>query len=153
MSAPYDVIDVLTEDHRVLRELLEQLDREDRPAEMRALFLRIVREFAAHEAAEHDVVFPAARAAAPAARTTLHDLAAEHDEVDSLLDEMLHLDPAGFGFVKRASALILELQAHFLEEEDLLFPQLRSVLDPAERAELAVLVRAAKRSARAVPAA
>jgi hemerythrin superfamily protein len=152
MGESHDVIDVLLDDHRLLEELLERLDREDRPAEMRLLFFRIANELAAHEAAENDVVFPAARAARSSPSQGLLDLAAEHVEANSLLAEMLRLDPSGLGFAKRASALVLELRAHFAAEEQLLFPQLRSALDAGELAVLADEVRAAKRSAPVFPA-
>lgn len=153
MAEPFDVIEVLSGDHRLISELLGRLDAEDRPAEMRSLFLRIAGELAAHEAAEHDVVFPAALAATPADRDEVLELMAGHHEVNSLLAEMLRLDPAGFGFLKRASALVVDLQEHFAAEEEVLFPHLRSVLEPGERAELAARVRAAKRSAPMFPAA
>lgn len=150
-AASPDVIDLLIRDHRSLEELLDRLDAEDRPDELRALFLRIAGDLAAHEAAENNVVFPAARAAISGTDIEVIELLAEHDEVNSLLAEMLPLDPAGLGFLKRASALILELRAHFAEEEELLFPHLRAALDPAELIALAAQVRAAKWSAPLFP--
>jgi len=138
MGEAQDVIDVLLEDHRLLRELLIRLDDEDRPAEMRRLFFRIAGELAAHEAAEDQIVVPAG-------------LAAEHDEVNSLMTEMLRLNPAGFGFLKRASALVVELQDHLDEEEEVLFPLLRQLLSPAALVELALQVRMARRVAPIFP--
>jgi iron-sulfur cluster repair protein YtfE (RIC family) len=120
---------------------------------MRRLFARLAENLAAHEAAENDVVFPAARAAVPIGRRDVHELTEEHEEVNSLLAEMLALDPSGAGFAKRASALVLELRAHFAEEEELLFPALRVALEPAVLVGLAAGVRAAKRSAPMFPAA
>src|SRR5207302_5708659 len=52
MAEPFDVIEALVRDHRLLNELLERLDDDDQSAEMHALFLRIAEELAAHEAAE-----------------------------------------------------------------------------------------------------
>jgi hemerythrin superfamily protein len=152
MGDPHDVIDVLIDDHRLLDDLLERLDREERPDEMRVLFLRIAHELAAHETAENQVVFPAAQAALPSPGHALLDLAAEHTEANLLLAEMLQLDPAGLGFVKRASALVFELRAHFRAEEEFLFPQLRSALGPLELSRLADDVRAIKRTAPVFPA-
>jgi hemerythrin superfamily protein len=148
-----DVVDVLIEDHRLLEDLLSRLDAEDRPTQMRLLFLRIADALAAHEAAEHSVVFPAAASAVSAPSDALLRLAAEHDEVNSLLAEMLALEPGGLGFAKRASALIVELRAHFAAEEEQLFPRLRSALSPETLAGLADDVRAIKRSAPMFPAA
>ena len=63
---------------------------------------------------------------------------------------MRGLDPSCLGFTKRASALLLELEAHFAGEEEL-FAELRMVLAPAELATLADRARAAKACAPAFP--
>jgi hemerythrin superfamily protein len=148
-----DAVEVLIEDHRYIEVLLEQFDLQDDPAEMRRLFFRIAGELAAHEAAEQDVVFPPARAAVPSGRRDVHELTREHEEVNSLLAKMLTLDPSCAAFAKRAGALVLELRAHFAEEEELLFPALRAALEPSVLAGLATRVRAAKRSAPMFPVA
>jgi hypothetical protein len=152
MADPHDALDLLTEDHRRIEGLLEQLDREHDPTELRSTYLEIVGELAAHEACEQRVVFPALRARAPAGAydTDVAACLGQHEEVNSLLDEMLGLDPSGYGFTKRSSALLLDLQAHFAAEEQL-FDCLRSALDPAELADLALRARAAKASAPAFP--
>jgi len=151
MAELWDVIDLLLDDHRYIAVLLDRLDQEDDPEEMRSLFLRIATELAAHEAAEHDVVFPAARAVVRSRRHDIHDFTEEHEEVNSLLEEMLTLDPASAGFTKRASALDFELRGHFAEEEEILFPALRAALDGAALEELGLRVRAAKRTAPIFP--
>jgi len=152
MAELSDAIDLLLDDHRYMEVLLDRLDRESDPEEMRTLFLRIAGELAAHEAAEHDVVFPAARAGVPSGRRDVHELTEEHEEVNSLLAEMLTLDPSSAGFTKRASALVFELRAHFAEEEEILFPAMRAAIDPAALEELGLRVRAAKRTAPIFPA-
>ena len=63
MTNQIDVIDLLLRDHRLIDGLAEQLDAADDPAEIRRLFMRIVEELTAHEAAEQEVVFPAFQAA------------------------------------------------------------------------------------------
>jgi hemerythrin superfamily protein len=150
MAEAYDVVDLLMEDHRRLEGLLQRLDRAQDQTELRSLYLQVVGELAAHEACEQQVVFPALRASVPAAGTDMVACLDEHEEINSLLDEMLGLDPSCFGFMKRTSALILELQAHFAEEEEL-FGRLRAALDPAELADLARRARAAKSCAPAFP--
>jgi iron-sulfur cluster repair protein YtfE (RIC family) len=119
-------------DHRRMVDILGLLDLEERPAEMRRLCLDVVAEIAAHEAAENDVLFPAFRVAAPAAERAVLDRLDEHEEVNELLFEMMDLDPSGVGFLKRAAAVIYELQEHFAAEEEDLFPRLRAVLGPQE---------------------
>jgi len=151
MAARLDAIDMLLEDHRRITLLLEHLDWEERPAEMRRLCLDIVAEIAGHEAAEDDVVFPAFRAAVPAAERELIERFDEHREVNDLLAEMAALDPSGVGFLKRASALVYQLREHFAAEEEELFPRLRAVLSRQELLALGECVADARRRAPGVP--
>lgn len=60
----------------------------------------------------------------------------EHAEIHQLVAEMQEPDSAGFGFLKRACALCVELEEHFAEEEEELFPLLRSLLGPDRLLEL-----------------
>jgi iron-sulfur cluster repair protein YtfE (RIC family) len=138
VTEPTDVIDLLLEDHRVVRGLLAELDAADQPEDLRRLYLRIVELHGGHEAAEEDVVFPALRRAAPAAANAALARMGEHEELDQLLEEMRRLAPSGHGFAKRAVALVLELTAHLDAEEQIVFPLLRQSLTPERRAALAV---------------
>ena len=72
MTSQIDAIELLLRDHRLIDGLAEQLDTVDDPAEIRRLYLRIVEELAAHEAAEQEVVFPAFRAARDGGRQHSH---------------------------------------------------------------------------------
>jgi hypothetical protein len=150
MADANDVVDLLMEDHRRLEGLLRRFDREQDPTELRSLYLQLVGELASHEACEQQVVFPALRASVPAAGTEMIACLDEHEEINALLDEMRGLDPSCYGFMKRTSALILELRAHFAEEEEL-FGRLRAALDQAELAHLARRAHAAKSCAPAFP--
>jgi hypothetical protein len=60
MDVISDAIDLLIDDHRFMEVLLEQLDLEDDPAEMRRLFARLAENLAARRSAP---MFPAACAA------------------------------------------------------------------------------------------
>ena len=92
MTDQVDGIELLLHDHRMIDRLAEQLDATDDPAEIRHLFLRIVEELAAHEAAEQEVVFPAFRAKFDAADDhTLANRMGEHEEMNELLAEMRSL--------------------------------------------------------------
>lgn len=132
MSEPRDIIDLLTEDHRTIGQLARQLEDTEQPADIRDLYLKLVEDLAAHEAAEQVVVFPAVRASLPDVESEAHARLGEHEEINELLAEMQTLAPAGLAFRKRASALLLDLQRHFETEEESLFPRLRAAL-PADR--------------------
>lgn len=137
MDNAIDVIDLLQRDHRMIEGLIEELERTDEPAEVRRVFFRIVEELAAHEAAEQEVVFPAFRAKIEAAgdSTIVHRMG-EHEELNELLAEMRCLAPNCFGFTKRGSALMLDIKAHFLNEEETVFARMREVLSPEDLVEL-----------------
>lgn len=137
MDNAIDVIDLLQRDHRMIEGLIEELERTDEPAAVRRVFFRIVEELAAHEAAEQEVVFPAFRAKIEAAgdSTIVHRMG-EHEELNELLAEMRCLAPNCFGFTKRGSALMLDIKAHFLNEEETVFARMREVLSPEDLVEL-----------------
>ncbi len=152
MTNQIDAIELLLRDHRLIDGLAEQLDTVDDPAEIRRLYLRIVDELAAHEAAEQQVVFPAFRAALETAdEDTLARRMGEHEELNDLLAEMRSLAPDCFGFTSRGSALLLEIKGHFLREEESVFARMRATLSADELAELGSRVLAVKQHSPAFP--
>ena len=152
MTQQIDVIELLERDHQLINELVELLDAEDDPAEIRRLYLRIVGELSAHEAMEQQVVFPAfrARCAAEGDDTLAHRMG-EHEEMNEMLAEMRSLAPDCFAFVKRGSALLLELKGHFLREEETVFDRMKQEFGPDELVELAVRGISVKEHAPAFP--
>jgi hemerythrin superfamily protein len=152
MPNQIDAIELLVRDHRLINGLVEQLDGTDDPVEARGLFLRIVEELSAHEAAEHEVVFPAFRAALRMDDddTVAHRMG-EHEELNGLLAEMRSLAPGSFGFAKRGRALLLEVEAHFLEEEETVFDRMRAAFSADELVELGRRAFAVKQHSPAFP--
>jgi Hemerythrin HHE cation binding domain len=152
MSPPAtDIVDVLRHDHDLIRMLATDLEMTTDPIEARDLFLRLVGELAAHESAEEQVVFPAVRAAMPTTTRETSVRAGEHDEINELIAEMQALPPTGLAFGKRASALRLEVEAHFQAEEESLFVDLLDVIGVDESVRLASRVAIAKATAPAFP--
>jgi hypothetical protein len=152
MTDQVDGIELLLRDHRVIDGLADQLDAADDPAEIRRLFLRIVEELAAHEAAEQEVAFPAFRAKLGTADDyILADRIGEHEEMNQLLAEMRSLSPDCFGFAKRGSALLLDIKGHFLREEESVFTRMRASLSADELAELGLRILDVKRHSAAFP--
>jgi hemerythrin superfamily protein len=146
MDNVIDVIDLLERDHRTIDALMEELACLDDPAAIRRVFFSIVEELAAHEAAEQEVVFPAFRAKVEAAgESTIAHRMGEHEELNELLAEMRSLAPNGFGFTKRSSALMLDVKAHFLKEEETVFARMRELLSTDDLAELGGRALEAKR--------
>jgi hemerythrin superfamily protein len=151
MTQPIDIIDLLEQDHRRIDGLAAELDATDDPAELRRIYLRIADELAAHEAAEREALFPAFHAHCPDGDNALAHRIGEHEELNNLLDEMRSMAPDGFGFTKRASALLLDVKAHFLLEEESVFARMRTEVDPVERRALGARAVTAKQHAPAFP--
>jgi hemerythrin superfamily protein len=152
MTQEIDVIELLERDHDSITQLVEQLDAAVDPVEIRRLYLRIVEDLSAHEAVEHQVVFPAfVERFANAADDTLVRRMGEHEEMNEMLAEMRTLAPDCHAFVKRGSALLLEINGHFLLEEETVFNRMRSACTHDELVGLADRAAAVKRHAPAFP--
>jgi len=152
MNQQLDIIELLERDHALIDGLAEQLDASEDPAEIRHLFMQLVEELAAHEAAEQEVVFPAYRATfeGNGDKTLLYRMG-EHEELNELITEMRSLAPDGYAFTKRGSALLLEVKHHFLLEEETVFARLRIALDADQLLALGVRALAVKQHAPAFP--
>ncbi|HEY7628281.1 MAG TPA: hemerythrin domain-containing protein [Ilumatobacteraceae bacterium] len=146
MASEVDVIDLLERDHRLIDELAERLDTEDDPDEIRRLYVRIVEALTVHEEIEQEILFPAFLALVHSSSdTTLERRLGEHEELNGLLAEMRELDPNDYAFIKRGSALLLEVEGHFAREEDSVFARMRAECGPevlAALGERALLVHA-----------
>lgn len=137
MTTDVDIIEVLERDHQRISDLAERLDSVDDDDEVRALYRQIVDGLLAHEAIEHEVLFPAFRSMLDAEEAAaLDERLGEHEELNSLLAEMRDLDAHDFAFVKRGSALLIEIERHFELEEESVFAPMRERLPEEELLEL-----------------
>ena len=146
-----DVIELLVRDHQILLRLAEDLDREEEAARLATLFELFVRELAAHEAGEQQVVFPFYCDAVLHGDIEARRRTDEHEEINELLAEMRRLTPDDVGFEKRAAALTVELETHFAAEEEDVFPQLRASFTARDLVALGDRVRAVKKTAPPFP--
>jgi len=131
-----DLIELLERDHRQIDALAQRLDSVEDPDEIRLLYLQIAEALRTHEAIEQQVLFPAFAELIDPDDTTLDARVGEHQEVDALLMEMGYFDSADFAFMKRASALLLDLEGHFAREEETVFTLMREQTTREQRLEL-----------------
>jgi iron-sulfur cluster repair protein YtfE (RIC family) len=136
MTDQIDAIELLLREHREIDGLAAQLDAVDDPVELERLYQRIVEMLAAHEAMEHEVIFPAFRAALDGGSDTIERREGEHEELNDVLAEMRGLAPDSFGFEKRASALLLDVRGHMQREEETVFARMRETMTGDELTEL-----------------
>ena len=151
LSSSFDVVDLLTRDHRLLERLLDELDQERQPLQASVLLVRVARELATHESAEQGVTFPALRSALPASNSLEQERLSEHKEINQLVADMHRLMPEEPGFETRASALREQLYEHFHSEEMVVFPRLRAGLDRHRLVELAEEIMTARAEQAAAP--
>lgn len=137
MTTDNDILEILEQDHRRISDLAERLDSVTDDAEIRDIYRQIVDGLLAHEAIEHELLFPAFRTTLDASEQAAVDARiGEHEELNSLLAEMQELDAHDFAFVKRGSALLIEIERHFDLEEESVFALMRERLPHEQLVDL-----------------
>jgi hypothetical protein len=136
MGTEIDLIELLERDHRRIDGLAESLDTTSDTEEIRALFVQILDAVLVHERIEREILYPAFLGVMAAEGTTIQARTGEHEELDELLEEMSRLDVDGYAFIKRGSALLLELEGHFAREEESVFAPMRAKVPAAELVRL-----------------
>jgi hemerythrin superfamily protein len=140
-----DALDLIKQDHKRLRKLLEQtLEAESSEREQRMDFLRT--ELVAHERMEEEVLYPRLREETKARDTVLEGYE-EHHVADVLLDELLDVPPDTDLWKAKLKVLKENVEHHMDEEEDELFKGARAVLDRDELKRLGERMEQIKRSA------
>jgi hemerythrin superfamily protein len=146
-SSP-DVIAVLKQDHRDVREMFRRFKKLGPNAQKsrQRLADQIVRALSQHAAVEEQVLYPKARTLRGGARLADHAID-EHREIKEALDTLSHLtsdDAEMAQVVRQVESRVLE---HLKEEEGELFPKLRREASKEELVDMGKLTRAAKRVA------
>lgn len=137
-----NVIDLLLEDHKKIRELFDRLEKDEKDTRALQQMIRLVTE---HSKAEEQVVYPAIKKAVPEETDEVRDGAAEHHHVDGMLRKLAGMGPDDPGFDGLVAAVIGETRHHLAEEEEDVFPGFGSAADDETLAGLAERFLAAKK--------
>src|SRR6478609_4253702 len=136
-----DVIAELIIDHREVDEMLTQLQGEALSTEERQdMMERVIAELVRHAVAEETYLYPAIEDRVPNGKAIADKERADHQQLEG---EDPH-DPASR---PRLTKLATDLHEHIADEENNLFPALRSVYSEVELKELGDKVRTAKKAA------
>ena len=128
-----DAIELLVTQHRALEALLgEVLDADE--TSMDARFARAGDELTTHLSAEEMIFYPAVKARRT--EDILLESLEEHLSLKRLLADLVALAPAERTFEPKFKVLKEQVEHHHKEEEEHLFPKVRSLLDDAERRTL-----------------
>jgi iron-sulfur cluster repair protein YtfE (RIC family) len=118
-----DAIALLTSDHRTVDRLLAQARRDATVVET------IREELEAHSTIEEEIFYPAVREALKEeGREMVEEAVHEHNEVRSLLDELVSMDTEDAGYASTLGELKEKIEHHVKEEEGEMFPQARQAL-------------------------
>jgi hemerythrin-like domain-containing protein len=144
-----DAIDLLTEDHQKLRDLLAELtDTTNRASKKRTELLeKIKKEILVHTQLEEEIFYPASKQANGSEHKKLYfEAVEEHRAVSALvLPDLEATDVTSDAFAGRAKVLKELIEHHAEEEEEELFPKARKALSDARLKELGEQMRELKR--------
>ena len=135
-----DVVDVLTTDHREVRQLIGEIRGAADPSRRRELADTVIAELVRHSVAEEMWVYPAMRDHLPNGAEAVEHDTSEHKELEGV-------DAGEARFMELLGQLEAVLSDHVRDEEGDQFPQLRAHLPRKRLVELAGKVETSKKLA------
>jgi len=138
-----DVFELLTNDHRKVSAIFEQLEQTSDVTTRQTLFAQVKQELDLHAYVEETLFYPKLKEAAETREITL-EAYEEHQEVKDLLTEMQGLSPGDDEWSDLLQELKESVEHHVDEEENEMFPQAREVLSASEIDQLGTQIEAAK---------
>jgi hemerythrin superfamily protein len=145
-----DAIQLLKADHKLVKELLTELEGSTTRAVKRRtdLLREIQMNLKAHTTIEEEIFYPAFKAAGSKEEAKMYfEALEEHRAVEDLvLPDLIKTDPASDQFSGRAKVLKELLEHHIEEEEDDMFKKAKSLLSKEELVDLGSKMQARKES-------
>ncbi len=134
-----DCLDLLIADHNRFRGTFARFQsahESENVAEMSSLFNLLAQDLVIHTTIEEEVFYPAAHDLSEEIGETIDEGLEEHHVADVLVEEMKALTPGGDAWVAKGMVLIESVEHHIDEEEQELFPSVRSATDADFRERL-----------------
>jgi hemerythrin superfamily protein len=131
-----DWMDGLIAEHRAVLKLFDSLEAtDDKAAGRRTMLLGQIRHaLAKHAIEEENVIYPALREAGKVEQAD--ELTREHGYVKQYLYELENMPRTGPAFLEKVRSFRTDLEEHMDEEEEVLFPALRTQLSEEKNALL-----------------
>jgi hemerythrin superfamily protein len=129
-----DAVTLLENDHKVVERLFGRYESLEggRTAEKKEIVQEIIRELSIHAAIEEQVLYPGVREALPDGDSLAEEALEEHKEAKDVLSDLDGMEPSDPGFDAKVKSLIADVRHHVEEEEDEMFPKLRSAVSQAK---------------------
>lgn len=134
-----DCLDLLIADHNRFRGTFtrfQEAHEADDVAAMANLAAHLFQDLDIHTTIEEEVFYPAIHDLSEEIGETVDEGLQEHHVADVLVEEMKALKPGGDEWVAKMTVLIESVEHHIDEEEQELFPSVRSATEAAFRQEL-----------------
>jgi hemerythrin superfamily protein len=134
-----DALDLLIADHNRVRGLFtrfQDAEEEERTEEMRDLAATIRDELSVHTTIEEEIFYPEVRSVSEDVADLVDEGLQEHHVAKVLLEEIQGLDADDDAFVAKVKVLIENVEHHADEEEEDLFPKVRSNTSAEAREDL-----------------
>lgn len=122
-----DAIELLTNQHREVEDLFEELENATDSGDRQALFEELADNLAIHTAIEERHFYPTVRASET--EEILRESAEEHLAAKRTLVDLLDMPPSDEAFDAKLAVLKEQIEHHVKEEEKNLFPKVRKLLD------------------------
>lgn len=132
-----DIVDLLLEDHRAVRALLDSFDEAMTSEQREGLFRELTTAVVQHEVAEEIVVYPDLRKLGEPGEAVADLRIQEQADAEALLRSMEQLDVMSDTFTKSFEELSDALIRHAQLEESEVFPYLKRVITEEDRAQMA----------------
>jgi hypothetical protein len=116
-EADMDAIELITNDHRTVEALFDELERAGGAKARGDVFARIKKELDAHAAIEEEMLYPTVAQRDPSTRAEVERSLAEHRLVKTLLRETAAMSPQDAGFEANVTVLRRNVEEHVTEEE------------------------------------
>lgn len=143
-----DVLDLLTQEHREVEDLLDQLSMQaDQEQDPRDIADVVIASLVRHSVAEEMYVYPVMREHLEDGDEAVEHDISEHQELEELLKELEGLEPADGQFTEVVARLREVLADHVSDEEDEQFPKLRAAIPAETLVELRAKVEMAEKVA------
>ena len=117
-----DALQLLRADHRKVKELFRQFEEAEGKAEKQAIAETVFVELDIHSVLEEEVFYPAVRRHGNGAGELVERAEQEHHLVDSLMAELMEMDPGNMEFDAKFHNLIENVKSHIDEEEVEMLP-------------------------------
>jgi hemerythrin superfamily protein len=140
-----DVIELLEHDHREVEQMFAEFEQATSKEEKEALRDKIIIELVRHSEAEEQAVYPVVRKVIDNGDQIVEHEIDEHSKAERVMKELdrMSADDPQFGVLMQQ--LMADIKEHVQEEENDVFPQFRTRVDPAELQKLGDTVQKLKK--------